>query len=412
MGEFDTMDDWLRHRGTERGGSGKLANWKDDGRITVWLHTKRLPVAVWQHNFPKLVTLEKNGETEKHYWGEGYNCPEPEDVLRRQYKTNEDGSRKEAITGACGFCKMLEFLSMSIESGDLNWTDKIFEFRGADDPDEDVVLHAGGLLGYFGRDLDEDEEADLKAHRIKPSEAWKEAAMGKLKYVLPVVDHAHPEKGVQIAVQPQSVGDAIKKVIADEMASEKREEDGNPQLNPYAIELLYDPREPNFSKQYTARRIKRVEMTPAIEKLIRSEKPDLSFYIDPMDGPGIRAILEQRALVSLPWDELFAKVAKGKPSRNERFDPEELEKTPPSPQASRGRRGRVADVDRKPEPPPPPKDGIPCDDCGFVMGKTDTKCGGCGTEYDLDDEEEAAPPSEKKPPKGGRRGQAKSDVKI
>jgi hypothetical protein len=407
------MDDWLKHRGTEWGGSGKLGSWKDDGRITIWLHTKRLPVAVWQHNLPKLVTFEskKSGEMEKHYWGEGYNCPEPEDVLRRQYKINEDGSRKEEITGACGVCKMLEFLAMSVESGELNWTDKVLEYRGADDPEEDCVLHVGGMLGYFGRDLDEDEEADLKEHRIKPSLAWKENAMGKLKYVLPVVDHAHPEKGVQIAVQPQSVGDAIKKVIADEMASEKREEDGNPQINPYAIELLYDDREPNFSKQYTARRIKRVEMTPAIEKLIRGESPDLSFYIDPMNGPGLRAILEQHALVQLPWDDLFKKVAKGKPPREDRFEPEELEKTPPSPPARSRGRGRVPDVAREEKKPePPPKDGIPCDECKHIMAPTDLKCSACGTEYEEDDEEEAPPPP---PKKGGRRGQAKgADVPL
>jgi len=385
-GEFNSIDDFLKHRGVERGGGDLLEDWKDDGRIVVWLHTKRFPVAKWGHRFPKQIVKEERGKTTVRWVSLVHNCPENEQVLRRQYKTHDDGSRKERPQ-ECGMCFLLEHLSVAVEAGDLAWTDPVFEFTGATSDDDNVTLHAGGMLALFGRELDEEEEEDLKEHGIRPSEAWRENGMAKLQYAMTVVNNEKASDGVQIAIQPQDVGDKIKTVISDRMATLDREEDGNPMIRPYAIELTYDGSKGiAFNKRYHARPYERAKITPEIEKLIRGEPPDLSVFLEPMNQATLRAVMEKYAVVDFPWEKLFRKVA----AKREHDREVERRGGGEEERQDRARSGR-----KKAEKPKGEEDKtgwIPCDDCNEPMHPKMDKCPRCGCEYEVDED---APASEK-----------------
>lgn len=405
MSEFNSIDDFLGHSGSGGGGGRYLKNWKKKGSIRVWLHTKRLPIASWKHNIPNLVVFEDRDtrETTKAFWGRDMNCWEDELFLKNQYGRDEAG-KLEAPPRKCSLCRLIDVVAQAVANGELDWTDEVFRFEGATDSKNDRVIHAGGMTNLFGKkDLSEAQKKQLRAKEIYPSQEWAQNFHAKCQYVLAVVDNDDPGAGVQIASQAQSVGDAIKGVIKDARAS-LGDEDGNPMVNPFCIELTYDDKA-QMNKKYHARRIERIRLTPEIERLIRSDPPDLGPSIRPFNQRALRAFLERYAVVDLPWDRIFD-VPVLEAAGGEEDEEESREAAPPPPKEekkeARGRRPAAS-----PPPPPPASSAkdvatIPCDKCKAPMREDENECRKCGAKYEFDDD--AAP----EPPKKGK-GEAKGD---
>lgn len=428
------IDDFLNHRtGGSRG--GYMKSWKKDGRVNTWMHTARLPMAVWKHTgFPRIVLLEDRQANEQvaRVWSGDYVCHEREDVLRAQYDLTPKGEREDPPL-YCPLCRLVDCVRRLVASGRLPWHKALFKFTG-DVEKETLTLHAGGLFmtRKMVDDLDEEEVRDAKKQGLVVKEMWKESGYAKAEYLFCVVDDAHPEAGLQKTFERPSLGDAVKDVIAKERESEGAE-DGDPTVNPYAIQWQYRKDE-EPKKMYAALRMRRLELTPAIEALITGPAPDIRSDIKPFNVVEMRAFLEQHALVKLPWDEIFkveereeeeeseppserrpaAPTAKRAASKPRREEPEELEEPEPSrsvkakpakPEAPKGPKKRGAPK-REPIPDDDDPKAVACEQCGKAMWDDAHECPheGCGAQYDAqfkliaDEEPKKAPPRRRAAP--------------
>ena len=373
MSQFSNIDDFLKFRGSEGGGQKRLKDWKKKGLFTFWFHTACMPSRVWLHKIPELVVrTDRNTQAPlKNVWGRQHVCHEDESILKKQKFTTKPEGRREHPPKRCGVCRVTDGIRNMIIDGRIKDTQIVFRFEGSDKPEENQVIHAGGLCNFWKRDLEPEEKARLNAAGVYASKVWAENMMAGLNYVFAVCDHEDANAGVQVAIQNQLVGDKVRKLINDEIAS--KDDAGNPFTHPYAIQLVYNEHEKKIDDKYHARRIDKYALTPDVEKVIRGPKPDLSKFVTPFNAAALRATLEKHATIDLPWDRWFP------------IDVPAEEAPPPV------------------EPPPAPKTystpsapaapaeelGDPCEDCGAPMTKTQTTCGKCGAVYAV--EEPAAP---------------------
>lgn len=390
MTEFQSVDDFLNYKGSENSGAKRLKNWKEKGYLNFWLHTKQFPCAVWYHSLPELVVRTKKDDpsvTMKNVWSRSHVCWEDETVLKKQRFRNANGER-EHPPKRCGLCRLNEAIRAMIRSGQIKDTDVLFRFEGSDKPEENRVLHAGGLTGYWGRDLDDATKSRLAQHGIYMGNApgrpgvWAQSSVAKLSYIFVGVDNDDVTAGLQTAVQSQLIGDKVKREINNQIASEGGDR-GNPFVNPYCIQILYKSQEKKFDDKYDARRVNRFQLTPQIEALIRGDKPDLSRFTKKFDQSLMRAMMEEHATdigKRLPWDEIFA-------VRNEPAAPFEAPPVKTQVQVP----AAVPAATAGPEM-------IPCDDCGTLMREDQTKCPKCGAVYEVDTAASAAPATTPKAP--------------
>lgn len=370
--EMDSMDEFLRHRGTERG--QKLGDWKKDKKLDTFLHRKLNPVALWRHNMPTIVVTEDDGESVRHVWGRQYVCYEDESVLRRQYKRDDRTGARLYPPLYCGVCRLVDHIDGLISTGKVDWKDKLFRFTG-DDAEETQVVHTGGFCNLYGGDLTGADKTELREAGISIKEAWKENGYAKLSYLLAIVKAEASEEGVHIAIETGALGDAIKGVIGDEIESKK--DKGNPQLFPYCIRWKYDENEKNFGKKYKANRIDVVECTPAIMEAISGPKPDISAFTKLFNQTEMRAVLEAVCILKgdlIPWDKIF--------------DVKPLEEEAPKKGAAPAP-AKAASVTME-----------DCERCGIPMPITAPECPSCHQKYEVTPEPEAPKP----PPTGRRRG--------
>jgi hypothetical protein len=393
--EMGSLDEFLAHRGNAKGGA-YLKDWKKEGKLNVFLHTKILPVAVWQHTVPKIVLWEDKdtGDTTRRVWVGKFVCPEAEEVLQRQYKRDENSRARLSPPRKCGLCKLTEHVHSLVQEGKVGYAEKLFRFE-AENPEDTRVTHAAGIYGGFPKTADEASPEETKAIRaagISLRNAWEESFMAKLSYIMCVVVAAKPEDGVQIATETSLLGDKVKDVIRDRIESLGAEA-GDPIAHPYCIQWVYDAAEKEPGKKYRARPIEIVKPTEAILTLIRGPKPDLSQNKKPFDPLAMRVMLETACLkpALFPWDELFGK--KG----DEEEDPDE-EAEPVTQEQSRPARTRVA----------PAPQTIPCDDCKAPMGVNDPKCLQCGAEYNVEGEAPPPPPPPPPPPQASSSGRTRA----
>lgn len=383
--EFNAVDEFLGHSGGGGGRSRFLKNWKENGSIRIWLHVRRLPVAVWRHSVPTLRVFEDRDtrESKRVFWGQDYNCWESESFLKGQYKRDEEGYLDSGPPTRCSICRLIDYVCKEIAKGRLDITEDLFRFEGATDQRDDQVIHAGGFVGYFNDKLSDAEKAHVKRAKIRLDMAWRESGRPRLQYVLCVVNDDEVRDGVQIAPQPSSVGDKIKTVIRDRIHS-MGDEAGNPQAHPYCIELTYDERE-HMNKRYHARPYDRAKLTPEIERLITSDPPDLTQTLRPFNQAQLRAYLEKYAVKKLPWDEIFNVAELVAPG-------DDLEFPPKNEPRSNGGEPRPGGGSRRTMPADDPPNAdvamVPCDRCKVPMREDAAKCQSCGATYSFDDEPE------------------------
>lgn len=375
-----SLDEFLGHRTSGAGNTNFLGKWKDrDSKsVDTWLHTRSPIVVVWRHAFPRLhvLTDKQTKDSVTKVWSGNYVCHEAEDVLRRQYKRNDDGTRVAPPT-KCGACKLIEHIRYLVDSNELSWVDPVFKFEGDED---EVVLNAAGLYNGFGADdLTDKQLAEMKKHGIYRKDAWKQNAYAKASYVFRVVDHDHADKGVQVAVEPALLGDKVKQVIRDTMDSRGTDE-GNPMKNPYAIRWQHRPDEKEFGKKYHAVRMEKLRMTPDIAQLIReTDPPNVDNLTAKHNAKSLAAMLEKACLIDLPWTKLFDLDGA---AAGEEEEPNDDHVT------HHGVRAQVpAAVESDDEM-------FACDNCEQPIKASDAKCSHCGQEYDV---EPAAPPPPPKP---------------
>jgi len=398
------LDEFLGHSSSFRGSSGKVLNWRkrQPPIIDTWLHTKGRIIALWRHGWPRLVEIEHDGDTSTEVWSGFFNCWENEDVLRRQHRRTDDGARL-VPPKICPVCLLLEHLREQVRVGALSWLEPVFKFEG-DDPKQTVVLTAAGMYNGFGGDLTRQELYDLKRAGVRRDEAWRQNTTAKCNYLFCIVDHNEPEKGVQTAIETTALGDAVKRVIRDQMDA-LGEEEGHPLKHPYAIRWEYRAQEQEFGKKYRALAMPKLALTPEVRDLIYDAPlPEIGELIARGNVAALRSVMEQHALISLPFDSLFAAAEAATGQVLSQQEPrvaqprqvprvEQSQRRDVSPQeepraASSASMGQRKPAKSQPAQPtfPPGTVMLPCDACGAPMAETDEVCWKCGARYEIDDD--------------------------
>lgn len=341
---------------------------------------------LWRHRLPRPVLLEKDNE--KVVWGGQYGCHEQEDPTLTYQRVREKDGRRRYPPEACGLCKMAEWFYQQVSYGDMDWMTKVFRFE-ADDPRNSRVLHAGGMCGIFNsKNLSPEEKKEMRAHGIYQDEAFKEEVGAKAEYLFVAAEYEKPEAGLQIAIMKQSLGDKVRGVIGDRRINLGSDE-GDPAKNPFAIQWTYNNAKGiEFGKKYHARPMDRLPITDAVRAVISAPHPDVDSFLANCNQLEVRAMLEEHALIELPWDEWFG-TARGQVAPKQQSG---------GSVAERAKAEQKKDTD--PAPPSTPAtnaEEVDCDECNKPMLATDKKCPHCGFVYEA--EPEVAPP-----PQTARRG--------
>lgn len=399
------VDEYLAHS-TSSGGSGSIwgkmlkKDWKDAGELEVWLHTRGgIAVPLITHGWYVKRSWEDRatGQISVSVWSDKWVCHEEEEVVRLQYKTDEDDNRLRP-PAVCPACMLVDFVGRNIRNGKLHWCEPLFEW--AVSGQDRVVLHAGGIVNKFGdKKLTQQEVAEMKSHGIFQSDAWKESMWAKFAYIFRVVLGRDPTE-CKIAIQSSIMGESMRAVIRDEIAKARRlmaadptinPNRGNPLLDPYPFSWRHNKNEKNFARKDSALAIYGVKPSEKILELITTgELPDISPLTAKGNCATLRAQMESAAVgkaKSFPWDKLFAPakaaglmdpdMGDGRSDGTD-FDPGELD-------AQNARAARTPDVGRAPGGvgvhEPEPAEGEPCEHCGSAMGERDLTCSKCGSEY-------------------------------
>ncbi len=435
------LDSFLGHETRGGGGASFLGNWKkrDGAKVRVLLHTRAGLISVHEFQWPKIKTREIDGVEVTAVWKGSFNSWETEDVLKNQYFRNDEGERKYPPQ-ICPMAIMLEEVDRLMREGKLPWHTLMFEFKG-DDKEYDQKLFAGAITNkvkkiYDPKSKTPDDEKRVARKKGFPGvrDAWKTNLMSKVRYILTVLDFENPDDGIQIANETQSVGDKLKKVIRDRRTSEG-EDEGNPLLNPYVLQISHHPDAEQFDRRYDVVPIGKLKPTDEMIELIKDkDPPNLERITAPGDIVALRASMEDHYVGPpdlLDFDYIFAKAEalagiEAEDSSDDEGDDTETEEDEAAERD--GDDAAPAEEPQEPEEDEKPDriivkrkgngadqqcfaaDGMElygCEKCQAIMRADETACYNCGEEYgeEPDPEPDPEPPP---PPARRRSGAAKT----
>ncbi len=441
------VDEFLNYS-TRAGGGAYLAGWKEDGKITVWLHTVLFAAPAYLHNVPHVVerkSEEKGEDKELAVMGQRWICHESDEVLKRQYFYDKETGEREYPPQVCPMCMVTEEVRRLYRAGKIGWCDPVFEWKG--DGKEDLVILAGGLDGSFNmKDPPREKVREMRLAGVRRDESFKQDLRPKLKFLFCVVDDADLEAGVQKAWEGKALGEKLKKAVRDEIKRAKCKADpegtaGNPTVNPYPFQWEYDDSK-DFSDKFDILALTKEQPTEEVLRLIRGPAPDVDRDLQPGNCFSLRVELEEHCVLKkglLDFDRCFAPAAKAglmappeesKPDA-EAEEPERAVKGARAPEVRGAEPARLAiylakvqlgtsspawkDEDWKPgtnvrgvevvlDVPDEVSDArvgavkkllreagavsvvmrVACDHCGEVMTTADPDCPSCGARYDDD----------------------------
>lgn len=417
-GRVNSVDDFINHRGSTMGKSNFL-KWKKDGvgRVTVWMHMSLLPQPVWIHPFIKVVvrTDEKTRKQETRVWMDRLVCHEDEDVLKEYKKDRSDPEVRAKLTH-CGMCRFDDWLMTQIKSGKLDPLKPVFHFK-SDNDDETKLFHAGGLVGLINDEyvdsLDEEGKDRLKKAGVSLRYIFGENTLAKLNYIFGVVNESDTAAGVQLAIEPELLGDKVKMVIHKARKS-KGSEAGDPFKNPYAIEWEANAKARKINEKYEATMIESVKLTPIVKRLITGPVPSIKHMTKPFDQATLRAFLERHCMLKgVPWDDIFKVEERGAEPEPEvdpdmEFPPEGADADDDVPFDQPASAPSVGASDSSPSAADD-DELYECAVCG--KGSVDPLlCTHCGAKYDEAGKLTFDPRAKPEEPKMRKRGGAKADA--
>lgn len=393
--EGDDLDSALANQGSRQ--SIYIDPWRKKGSITIWIHTKAKRSRVGQHKFFDTVQFTKrNGEEVSYVRFTTFNCHESPDYVSIS-RDRDDDLRREHKATKCPFCKMLEWVEEGVISGRISPDAEIFRFddgSGENDPKHLQVLHAAGISGLIGLERAPEKWKKIcKRSKVLQKEPWNENCGLKLKHAFQVVDDANPTE-VKWALEPPDLFYALK----DAINSEKKrngDDDGDPQKNPYALLWEFDKDEAakNYGKGNKVFAQPKRKLTNKIRRLIEGPKRnDQQDVIGPGNCIELRAIMENAAVIDMPFDEFFKEAKKAglmdgatqrrsEERRDKRSSDDDEPKSDPKPKtSSKSNSSSMKNEPTKDEDEP----GDTCDICGEAVGEDDIECKSCGTTFDSD----------------------------
>lgn len=432
------------------GGSGRRGQfftWKDKGSAVVWLHATAPIYFAWQHQFlmeDEVEDKDNNGAMKQILRFPRFISPDDPDICRKQFFRDKRNKSDllESPPDRDPFLLLREWLRIQINTGALSPEAPVFEWW---DPKnrEQIVWKAGRISGL----------------QESTKNTWNHSLDAKLQYTFAVVDNADLAAGVQISQESRAIGDAMRKIIAQQCDALGAEA-GNPQINPYAFKWTFNDKA-KIADMYGAYRFDKAVYTDDVYNAINGEAPDVERLVNPQDGDlaKIQAAFQSAMRLELPLSLIFSEVkgdreavlrgattggsapvnppsqgqgraptvpagtggvnrpgaqapqgaaprpAAGKPPGQSAGAPPAA--TSAAPAGVQSRRKKVEAPPKPIVPVVPEPERIKCDDCDFMMLATDSKCGGCGAEYAVEESEATQPiaptqVSGVRPPSGAR----------
>jgi hypothetical protein len=396
------LDDFLDHKGGSSGGGGEYlsAQWKEEGKIDVWLHPKGVFGARWSHRLFRLAKSRDGDELVVRAWN--WRCMERESILNKQSYRLEDG-RREMPPEICPVDLLIEWLREQVSAGKIPLTAEVFRFEP--DDDDEVVVHAGGLTGqiqdgFRNKDFTREEKREIRTAGIRGDDVFRESFIPKLNYVMEVVPDDDPS-ACKIAIETKSLGDKLKKAIRDQR--EDRGDKGHPLLNPYAFRWVYDSSK-EFSAKYDVKPMTSIEMSDEVRARLAEDPPSIDQVMARGNVAELRTLFEEHWCydkVTPPWDELF------------RAAEEAVKGTPEGEAPTDFNYGANVQKDDEGDDEEDGDDGLyACEVCG--KGSPDPLKCECGAEYDgdgnltVDPRKKEEPKSKPMRTRGGSRAGAAS----
>jgi hypothetical protein len=400
--------DWRKSKPLGSSGSmNRLGNWKEDGEVTIWIHTDSKIFKRLLHVIKYVGTREdeKTGQEEEAINFLFFNCHEEVDEF---FRRNKQGSEFPCHCPMCRFIEWLEYES-DIEDGETVWEASIGDRR------RDVIATKADFIG------DTKAGGDFRLS-FKP----------KVQEVLAVVDHDDIENGLVVASESFSLIEDTKKAIKNAIDS-KGEELGDPAINPYAIKWKFNAKARKPSDYYDAYVYEQAKLTDEIRDLLDSDPLDLYSQIVPGDPEKLREIMEEHITIMIDedtFDSFFdnvqevhagnyfsnnsddkedkeeeekkeppkknSKSKKSIKSRKAKKEPEPKQEEDEEEEQPRKRRTRKPKDSKKkktrsvrktkPEPEPEPEeddeDIFECENCGADVPGDASECPKCGSPFE------------------------------
>lgn len=363
--ELDFGEEFLNHSSTSKG-SGFLKNWKEDGRIVVWIHPTAPIYSLWSHGWRRIDTGRDDDDNPlTEIRNMRINCLEREAVLKKQKFREEDGSR-EVLPAICPHCKAVEWVRDQIRARRIDQCDPLFEFKAGSDTE---IIYAGGFCGLFQRKNLEKDERELIKERtgIRFDEVYMQNGYARQQYVFTVLADNDTDAGWVVAIESQTLGSKLQKEIRDEIKRCNGDQQlGHPKFNPYPFEWSYDENK-SFADKYDVVALARNRPSAKIEAMLKETPPDMSHIVE---GPKLGTLLKsmkQSALIDMPFDEFFeeavAVYGAEEETEHEQTDDEQGDE-------------RAPEVNSDGE-----QEALQCDVCEAEMCDDDMTCKNCGAEY-------------------------------
>jgi hypothetical protein len=394
--ELDFGSEFLNHS-TKSTGSGFLKAWKEDGSIVVWVHPTAPIFSLWSHRFYKTVEVEEDGEKIVKVFSFRDNCLEKEALLKKQRYRDRDTDEREMPPAICPHCLMVEWVRTQINSGKLEWSDPVFDFK-SDDQESDVTLYAGGICGLFQKPkLTKEELGHLRKSGIKQKEAYKQNGFARQQYVMSVCSEADADAGWLIALEGPTLGDKMRKAINDEIKRCGGDvHQGHPKYNPYPFEWTYDENK-EFDDKYDVVALTRTKPKGVIAELLADAEnnvPDTGrITSEPYLGT-LRQLMRDHAVIDMPIDSWFEDAISkyGERFESSSDDAEEKPESVPEVKTKSAKKqeeeqAEEAESEAEPEAESSSDDEMfECDTCDNLLRADELKCTKCQTQYGTDKE--------------------------
>lgn len=281
-------------------GGNRLRNWKEDGEVTVWIHTG---TKIYRRLFHllKYVTQKQNETTGKIEKAIGY-FP----FVCHEEVADYFNKKNSGYPSHCPVCRFIEWLEYNgeVEHDVTVWDASVGNRK------LDVVCTKADFIG------DTEGGGDYRLS-FKPA----------LQYIMGVIDNDNVDDGIVVSTEKLSIGEGIKKAIRQEM-DRKGPELGDPAINPYAFKWKMNKKARLPADFYEVYVYEQADYTEEIEKLLNSEGLDLSSWVTFGNTDKLYEIMREHiTLEGVPLDEFFDNIQEDR----EMGDPESDHKTANAP---------------------------------------------------------------------------------
>ncbi len=297
-----------------RGGSKFFSGWKKDKAAKIWLHRKTWYAKSWNHPIPCVVEFKDKETDDKSLsvWTERWGCHETESLLKERYDRDRTTGARRVPPTVCPSCIFAEVVRGMVQSGQISWTDVLFEWDGVDKEGKDAnrLIMAGGIYNAFNsKEVDRNRELvkELRRKNVNRKDSWDQSMLARMQWLFCVVNADKIEDGLMKTIESKGLGEKMKIAIRDEMDRNPRDRSlGDPTANPYPFAWKYDE-EKLFDDKYHVLALTQEKPSAEVLALIDGPALDIDDDLAPGNCWWLKNELESHYVGKhpFPWEKVF-----------------------------------------------------------------------------------------------------------